>query len=348
MIPVRKAVERMKPYRPPLEGRRNFLRLDFNENTIGCSPKVIDALRSIDANEIATYPEYDELKIKASKFFGVGQENILPTNASDEGILSVFQTFLDAGSNIILPAPTFTMFRFYAELLDLNINQLLYNNDLTFPEERFLSAITDDIKALVVVNPNNPTGTPVKRETLIKLIEKMGNRLVLIDEAYYEFHGETVIDLINRYKNLVVLRTFSKSFGMAGLRLGTVISCKENVAHMTKAHSPYSISGITVKLAMAGMDDREYVERYAAEVKINREALRAKLEQCGLPVYPSSCNFLLIRFGGKAGKIAEAMRNEGILARDQSTSPLLEGCIRITVGNKEQTERVFAAIKKHL
>jgi histidinol-phosphate aminotransferase len=348
MIPVRKAVEKMKPYRPPLEGRRNFLRLDFNENTVGCSPRVIEALKTITASEIATYPEYDLLKEKTAKFFGVNINNVMPTNASDEGILSIFQTFLDRGSSIIIPAPTFTMFRFYAELLDIEINQLLYNNDLTFPKERFLESITDKTKALVVVNPNNPTGTPVKRETIISLLEKMGNRLVLIDEAYYEFFGETVIDLINRYKNLVVLRTFSKSFGMAGIRLGTVISHSDNIAHMTKAHSPYSISGITVKLAIAGMDDKTYVENYAAEIKTNRDKLFLDLKKCGLNVFPSSCNFLLIKFGNIAQKITESLRSDGILARDQNTSPLLEGCVRVTVGNKEQTEKLLNAIKKYI
>ncbi len=344
MIPVRPAVAKMRPYNPPLEGRRNFLRLDFNENTVGCSPRVIEMLQGITASEIATYPEYGALKKSLSDHFRVPESQLMATNASDEGILSVFQTYLDHESEIVLPAPTFTMFRFYSELLDLKVSEVLYNPDLTFPEDRFLNTLSRNTKAVVLVNPNNPTGTPINRDFIIKLLRLMDNRLVLVDEAYFEFFGETVINLINDYKNLVVLRTFSKSFGMAGVRLGTVISHEDNIKNIAKAHSPYSISGITVQLAIAALSDSEYVKNYAKEVVNNREYLFGILKNAGLAVYPSSCNFLLVNFGKRAASIEKMLKEGGILARDRSSDPLLEGCIRITVGTKNHVDKLLNAL----
>jgi histidinol-phosphate aminotransferase len=346
MIPPRKAVARMHPYHPPLEGRRSYLRLDFNENVRGCSPKVIRALRSVDAHEIATYPEYASFHERLARFAGLPLENILPTNASDEGILTVFQTYLDAGSELVLPVPTFAMFRFYAELLGLSLKTVPYNPDLSFPASQVFRALTQKTKGVVLVNPNNPTGTRIERAILLKVLRKMKDRLVLLDEAYTEFSGETAMDLIDLHPNLVILRTFSKSFGLAGLRLGYVISSAANVANMAKAHSPYSISGLTARLAMAAMDDLPSVRQYALEVKRSKNLLLNTLRDLRIPTYPSHANFLLARFGNRSKAVEAALKEQGILVRDRSSDPLLQGCLRITLGPLKETKRLIQALKK--
>ncbi|MFH0920376.1 MAG: histidinol-phosphate transaminase [Fibrobacterota bacterium] len=346
MLTPRPAIARMKPYHPPLEGRRDFLRLDFNENSRGCSPRVVEALRTIDAHEIATYPEYNAFKSKLAAFAGLPEENILPTNASDEGIQTVFQTFLDPGSEVVLPVPTFAMFRFYAEILDLPVREVLYNTDLSFPETGVLSAITERTRAVVLVNPNNPTGTAIQRNAIFRILDVMKDRLVLLDEAYVEFHGETLVDQINAYPNLVILRTFSKSFGLAGLRLGLVLSHAGNIGYMTKAHSPYSISGLTVRLGMAALDDTASVRDYAFEISRSKERLAAALKAMGVRSWPSSANFLLAYFGDRSRAVEAALKARGILVRDRSADPLLQGCLRITLGTLAQTERLIQALKE--
>lgn len=346
MITPRDAVLKMQAYHPPLEGRRSFVRLDFNENVAGCSPRLIEALKTIDAREIATYPEYGALRQKLSAFFRLPESCLLPTNASDEGILTVFQTYLNAGDELILPVPTFAMFSFYAELLGLALKTVLYNEDLSFPACRIEAAVTEKTKALVLINPNNPTGTRIDRDFIVRMLERLGDRLLLLDEAYVEFSGESAIDLIDRYKNLVILRTFSKSFGMAGLRLGTVLSCAENIENLSKAHSPYSISGVTVKLAMAALDDADYVARYAREAVKSRGRIEADLTARGIPVFPSRGNFVLARFGARSREIEAALKSRGILVRDRSSDPLLSGCLRITTGTDAETERLIKALNE--
>ncbi|OGJ85512.1 MAG: histidinol-phosphate transaminase [Candidatus Raymondbacteria bacterium RifOxyA12_full_50_37] len=338
----------MRPYNPPLEGRRAYIRLDFNENSQGCSPKVIDALKQIDRHTIAAYPEYNAFRKKLAEFMGLSSSRILPTNASDEGIMTVFQTFLDARNRIVLPVPTFAMFTFYAQVLDLEIVEVLYNPDLSFPVEQTLMALTPDTKAVVLVSPNNPTGTSIPRNAIIAIAEKMKDRLVLLDEAYYEFNKTTAADLIEKYRNLIILRTFSKAFGMAGLRLGIIISCEENIAAMAKAHSPYSISALTATLAMAALDDPDYAFAYAEQVRANKAVLQKELTAMGIKSLASDANFILARFNDKCKAIEQGLKENGILVRDRSSDPLLQGCLRITVGTSEQTEKLIKSLRRQL
>ncbi|OGS36627.1 MAG: histidinol-phosphate transaminase [Elusimicrobia bacterium RIFOXYB2_FULL_49_7] len=336
----------MNAYSPPLEGRRNFIRLDFNENSRGCSPAILEALKHVTLQDIATYPEYGTLYEHLAGFLGIPREYMVVTNASDEGIQLIFQTFLEAGSRLVLPVPTFAMFTFYAELLDLRIERVPYLPDLSFPEETVLQALTLDTKALVLVNPNNPTGTPIRHDYIIDILERMKDRLVLVDEAYVEFNGESALDLLDRYDNLVILRTFSKAFGMAGLRLGVVFSCPENIRHLSKAHSPYSISALTVKLALAALEDTDSVTGYIADVRKSKARLGEALAAMNIPTYPSAANFLLARFGEACTRVENELRKRGILVRNFSHAPLLDGCLRITAGTPEQTDKLIAALKE--
>lgn len=344
----RNAVASMKPYNPPLEGRRDFTRMDFNENARGCSARILKALRKITVHDVATYPEYDVLYRGLSKWLNLPKENIVATNASDEGIMLVFQTFLDPGAEIVLPVPTFAMFAFYAELQDLRLKRVSYHDDLGFPEEEVRAAVGPQTRALVLVNPNNPTGTAVRREFIVEMLEKMAGRLVIVDEAYVEFNRETVLDLIEKYDNLVVLRTFSKAFGMAGLRLGLVLSAAENVRHLKKAHSPYSISTLTVTLALAALADKKPVRDYIREVGKSKVLLVKALKKMGVPVFPSCANFILARFGAECDRLQAGLRERGILVRNFSNAPLLSGCLRITAGTVKNTKNLVSALKELL
>jgi len=348
MIKPRKAIEKLEAYNPPIENRGNSLRMDFNENTVGPSPKVVEAIKNISRDYVSCYPEYNAFKKKLAKYLRVKESQVIPTNASDDGIKVIMDTYIEEGDEIIIPEPTFPMFRIYAGIADAKIISMLYNEDLSFPTAKVLSAINDKTKIIVVVNPNNPTGTPVKRADIIKILEKSKsakNSIVLLDEAYHHFTKETGIDLIGKYENLIVVQTFSKVFGLAGLRIGYIISSEQNIRNIKKACSPYSVNSIAVLAASAALDDENYIEWYVSEVEKSRELLYQELKKLGIKAYPSSANFILAYFGNKSKEIMDKLKQDGILIRDRSSDKMLNGCIRISLGTVEQTKKFLGHLK---
>jgi len=335
----------MQPYNPPLEGRRGLIRLDFNENTIGCSPKVLAAIRRIPAEEIASYPEYSRFKKKLANYLKVMEDELMVNNATDESIMVIMQTYVEKGDEVILPVPTFAMFRFYAQLMEAKLNEILYNKDLSFPTDKVLSSISKKTKLVVLCSPNNPTGTPIKREDIIKIVKKAKDSLVLVDEAYIQYNKITVKDLINKYNNLIIIQTFSKAYGMAGLRLGYAIANKEITKNLQKAASPYSTNTIAIIAGSAAIDDQEYVKRYVEEVEKSKKIIYRELKKLKIKTYPTAANFLIAYFGKNSKKIANELRKKGILVRDRSNYPLLKGCLRIGIGTVKQTKKLIASLK---
>lgn len=349
MIKPRKAVVEMDEYNPPTSGREGYLRLDFNENTAGCSPKVIEALRKINREGLSIYPEYTGLRKKLAEFLKIKFEQVMPTNATDEAIKTVFETYIEKGKDeLILPIPTFAMLKFYAQLNEAVIKEVLYNDDLSFPAERVLKEINPKTKIVVLVNPNNPTGTAIKRADVVKIIKKAGenNALVFIDEAYYPFFNESSIGLINKFDNLVVSQTFSKAFGMASLRLGYLASNEGNIKNMLKAISPYSVNGAAVACAFAAIDDYDYAREYVKKINENKVKIYDELSRLKIKYYKSDANFVLIDVGDKCYAYHEKLKQRGILARNRTKDPLLKGCVRITIGTSEQMERLIKALRE--
>ena len=333
----------MAPYSPPTCSRSEYMRLDFNENTVGCSPKVIEALKTVTASELSMYPEYNELRKLIADFVKVDMSKIIPTNAGDEGIMLIMNTFVSKGDTVLLPTPTFAMFKFYAELNGANIKNVQYKPDLSFPTDEVLNAINENVKLIVLVNPNNPTGTSILRKDIIKILDKAKNSIVLLDEAYSEFTKETCVDLIDKYPNLVILRSFSKAFGLGGLRLGYLISNKENIELFQKVNSPYSITCLANKIVKAALEDYEYVENYVGEIITNKKYLYNELNKLGIKFYQGSANFFLVDFGLRYKTVYAGLKKLGILVRDRNS--YVKNCLRITVGKKEQCEKLIEALK---
>ena len=206
----------MRPYNPPLEGRTKKLRLDFNENPIGCSPAVRRALAKLSAASISAYPEQETVRRKAARFFGVRTDELLLTNGTDEALHVVVSTFVEPGDSVLLVEPTYAMYRFYSELAGAEIEALRYDAAMCFPWNKVLEALRARPRVFFLPNPNSPTGNLLSREKLRKILTAATRTVVVIDEAYFEFSGVTVIPWIRRYKNLIVTRTFSKTAGPAG------------------------------------------------------------------------------------------------------------------------------------
>lgn len=342
----RQAVLKMAPYSPPTGGRAGKLRLDFNENTVGCSPRVLSALRDcLTSGGLTIYPEYEEAKNELAAFFGVSPGALLFTNGTDEAIQVLVNTYVDAGDDVLLLRPSYAMYRFYSEVAGAAIRELDYRaEDLAFPLDELLEAISPGTRAILIANPNNPTGSGVDLDGIERILKAAGAAAVLIDEAYFEFCGVTALPLIERYPNLFVSRTFSKVYGMAAMRMGCLLSQPANVSYLHKAQSPYSVNSLAVIAAREAIRDQGYIQNYVAEVHAARGLLRAGLDELKIPYYPSQANFVLMRIGPRAIEVRDRLREKGVLVRDRSYE--LEGCVRVTVGTREQVRRFLSELKE--
>ncbi len=344
----RQSIEGIEKYSPPTDGRRGMLRLDFNENTKGCSEKVIQALKEITADEISAYPEYGKFTSKLAEYLEVNEKELLLTNGSDEAIKLTMDVFIEKGEEVLIPEPTFRLFGIYAQIAGAKISKISYKEDLSFPTDEILEKLDENPKMLVLVNPNNPTGTAIYENDLLKIIDKAKNTVVLLDEAYYQYYGKSAKEKIRQYPNLIILQTFSKAFGLAGLRMGYIIANSKTISLMKKAASPYSVNAVAMKAAEAAMLDTEFIQEYVKEVKKNREAMVKELNDLGVETFPSEANFILAKFGKKAETVRERLLEKSILVRDAGKYPMLEGCLRITIGTTEQCKTSLREIKSAL
>ena len=341
----RAAVQKMVPYHPPTGGREGKLRLDFNENTVGCSPKVIEYLEEkLTADALTIYPEYLDAMRELAAYFAVAPGELLLSNGTDEAIQVLINTFVDDGDDVLLLKPSYAMYKFYAELAGASVREIDYApEDLAFPVEEFIAAIRPSTRAILIANPNNPTGTGINVEAIRQILDTAPQAAVLIDEAYFEFSGVTALPLVRQYPNLFVSRTFSKVFGMAAMRCGCLFSSVENVRWMHKAQSPYSVNMLAALAARAAIHDREHIANYVKEVLAARELLYEGFRKLSIPFYPSQGNFVLFRAGDRAIPIRDALRDCGVLGRDRSYE--IPGCVRVTIGNRTQIERFLRELE---
>jgi histidinol-phosphate aminotransferase len=342
----REAVLRMAPYSPPTAGRAGKLRLDFNENTVGCSPRVVASLCArLSAGQLAVYPEYAEARQAIAAFFHVPPEQLLFTNGTDEAIQVLINTYVDDGQEVLLLKPAYAMYRFYAEVAGAQIREIAYKPPvMDFPLAELLDAITPATRAVIIANPNNPTGTGVPPQSIERILKRARRAVVMIDEAYYEFSGVTALALVDHAPNLFVSRTFSKVYGMAAMRLGCLFSQPVNIGFLHKAQSPYSVNTLAVMAAQEAIRDTAYIESYVTEVLAARELLCVGLEKLGIPYVPSSANFVLMRVGKRSIEIRDCLRQCGILVRDRSYE--IPGAVRVTVGTREQIRQLLSALEE--
>lgn len=336
----------MAPYHPPTGGRRNKLRLDFNENTIGAPPHVLDFIkRYLTAADLSIYPEYDHALEDLSSHFGVGIDELTLTNGTDEAIQLLINTYIDDGEEVLTLRPSYAMYRFYAQLAGANLSEVDYRaGTLAFPLEELLEKITPSTRAVLLSNPNNPTGTGAGVLQIEQILKKADNAVVLVDEAYYEFSGVTVLPLIAAYPNLFVSRTFSKIYGMAAMRCGCLFSQAANMAYVRKAQSPYSVNALAAMAARIAVQDQTFVEEYVLEVLTARELLCVGLEHLNIPYVESQANFVLVQAGDRAVEIRDQLRERGVLVRDRSYE--IPGSVRVTVGTRDQIRRFLDELEQ--
>ncbi|MEM1657752.1 MAG: histidinol-phosphate transaminase [Candidatus Jordarchaeales archaeon] len=362
---VKSALATLEPYRGEISRRELARRLGLKEDEIlplhanenlfiereWVKERVLEALEMVDPR---MYPDPQNIEVREAlaKHYKVREEEVVIGSGADELIDGISRCFIDKGEQVVVLEPTFQVYKISAVLHGgICKSILLKEEDFSIDVPKLLSELDEKVRVLYICSPNNPTGNQHEREVVREVIENV-NCLVVLDEAYVEFADYSLSNLIRDYENLIVLRTFSKAFGMAGLRLGVALSNEEVANFLRKGLQPYNVNVIAQYTALTMLKHWDYVARKIEEIKEQRKILWEKLSEIeGLKVYPSRANFLLIRIMKKnvsAKKVQEGLMMKGILVRERSGLPLLDNCLRITVCPSRGAEKLLSALKEML
>jgi histidinol-phosphate aminotransferase len=343
VLKVRKCVHELEPYHSPLERARMDLRLDMNESTTGCSPRVLARLHRIRPTTIALYPDRERGERLVAKFLARSQSQILLTNGADEALDLMCRAFLEPADEMIVVTPTFPMYEVFARSADAKVIKIPAGPDFSFPLAAVVAAVNPGTRIIVITNPHNPTGAVLSDADILRIARKAPDAAVLLDEAYFEFYGQSMMNAIGTVPNLFVARTFSKAYGLAGMRLGVLAGPSGYVAAMRRMVSPFNINVFAVECLEEALQDQQFVNDYVAQVRATREWFREQLSELGFQAFPSQANFVLVNFGGQKNAILRQLREWGISLRDRRDCP---GCVRITIGKQQEMEAVLMALRQ--
>jgi len=345
MLKPRPCVSDLRAYHSPVSDPSLDLRLDLNENTTGCSPRVLARLRSLDAKTIALYPPREPGEKLAAEFLGIRPEETLLTNGADEGIDLLCRAYLDHADEMIIVTPAFSMYETFCQSAGARTVRVPSGPEFSFPTEPMLQAITPRTRVIIITNPNNPTGVAAGRQDILRVIEAAPQAAVLLDEAYFDFHGQTLMDQTGKLPNLFIARTFSKAYGLAGMRIGILAGAREQISVIRRIPSPFNLNVFALACLEEALADRETVTAYVDQVCRGRESLQRELAALGVKSWPSQANFILADFGAQCDALLETLHRQGIALRKR---PDIPGAIRITIGTPQEMERVTGAIRQFM
>ncbi|MCT0229723.1 histidinol-phosphate aminotransferase family protein [Synechococcus sp. CS-1324] len=379
--PARPEVESLTAYSAPLEGRRGLLRLDFNENTVGPSPKVVAAIRALPAEHYAIYPEYDGLREAVVRSLVVAAPvpeasaapgTLTPAhiglfNGVDAALHAVFHAYGAPGERLLTTSPTFGYYAPCAGMQGMAIEAIPYRlPDFAFPFEEIQAALATSAtpvagntaapRLLLICNPNNPTGTRLAPQRILELAAAAPGTLVVVDELYEAFTGDSVLppllaaagnaDPFASCPNLLVLRSLAKTAGLAGLRFGFAVGAPALIDRVSRVGGPYDVNSFAVTAAHAALADQAYTDAYVAEVLRARAWLLAQLASAGVGHHAAGGNYLLLWPGRAAADVESELRAAGILVRSMAGKPLIDGALRVSLGTTEQMERFWVAYRR--
>ena len=348
MLEARPAVRKLKQYQPPL-GDRSGLRLDFNENTGGCSPRVLERLRQLQPEQLARYPERAPVEREVAAFLGLQPEQVLLTNGVDEAIHLVCEAYLESEDEAIIVAPTFAMYEICAAATGAQVISVPADEDFRFPTSKVMAhTTTPSTRLIAIANPNNPSGAAASADDLLLIARSAPQAAVLVDEAYFEFHGESLWEHIGQVQNLFIARTFSKAYGMAGFRVGVLMGSAAQMQDLRRSCSPYNVNGVALSCLPDALADQDYVRKYVEEVQSSRTRLQEEFRALGIPFWPSQANFVLARIGPRHADFVRGMKARGILVRDRSSDWGCDGCVRITAGWQAHTDQLLVTLRETL
>jgi histidinol-phosphate aminotransferase len=340
----KKSLTELYRTKPPDYSRLDYLRLDMNEAVTGLpSDFVKRTLAAIDGRFLATYPEYRGLQTKIAHHNGLLPEHILLSNGSDGAIKYIFDAYVSSGDQVLLTDPTFAMYAVYCRMFEAQPLWVEYQSDFSFPWEEFIARLVKGVRLAVVVNPNNPTGCALPEAQLIKLIEHAARQkiLLLIDEAYFYYYPETVIQAVKTYQNLIVLRTFSKMCGMAALRLGYAAACPHVIEVLRKVRPTFDVNGMAAFFGERLLDEPQVIQELIRNVMDGKKFLVQKLSEAGIPHCAGEANFVLINCRDKVNDIVTDLAEAKILVSAGFKNDFLKDYVRVTVGHLEDMERFW-------
>lgn len=338
----------MSPYPRPF-APRDALRLHLNEHTGGCSPRVLQRLRELDATKAAFYPDYNEVTAAAASWFGLREDQLILTNGLDEGLLgATILALRSRGGEGLIVEPAFDMYEVCLRALGGEVVRVSLNADFSLDVDRLIAAVTPRTRVIFVNDPHNPTGTRVPLDAFERMAASAPHALLFIDEAYAEFAGETFAGAAVASSNILVGRTFAKAYGLAGLRLGAVLGPTSLIDALKDIVPPYSVNAYAAAALVEALEDRAYIDDYIAQASRSRELIYEACRELSIEAFESEANFVLVRVGTAAAEVTEALAARGIIVRDRSADPVCAGCIRLTAGRVEDTRAALVALREVL
>ena len=340
---IKPHIAAMSAYQPPLEGRnpdQNLL-LDFNERTLPVGEAVRQALVDyINSGRLQMYPSYGDVVDVIAGYAGVESCQLMITNGSDQGIDLVFRATCSPGDEVIIPSPNFAMYKQCAGIENVKVVEPEYTIDKGFPVEGVLSSITAKTKVICVSNPSNPSGTSIDVESIIRIATAAPDAAILVDECYFEYSKITLADKVADYPNIVITRTFSKTWGIPSLRLGYIIADEGVIKPLLNVRGPYDVNQLAIVAVKAALENREYTLEYIDEVmNQSKPYFERFLEERGIEFWPSSANYVWT-FPEGAERVCKGLQERGILVRPKANSQGKLG-LRVTLGNMAQTDRLI-------
>lgn len=320
------------------------IKLDSNENLIGPSKKVIEAIKKITPEKIKFYPNYCKLLDTLSKSYNVPIDYILPTNGGDEALSLVINTFVEPDENIVTVTPSFVMSKIYSRVCNVEFREIPYEEKWIYPIDNIINAIDEKTKIILVTSPNSPTGEVISDCDLQKIIDNAQNALVMIDATYSTYACKNYIPFAEQFDNVAVIKSFSKDLALAGLRLGCIITKPDHINAIKTIASPYSVNSLAAIAGVASLEDTEHLKKVQKEIAKSKEFLINGLKDLGI-IYPSDSNFLCIDFGEKANAIYERLLAHGIKTKLHKDG-VLKNHFRLTIPPLAIAKKVIDAIKK--
>ena len=325
------------------------LRLHLNENTGGCSPRVLEAIRRLQPEDVSTYPSYVPLVHACARHFEVDPEWILLTNGLDEGILMAAVAHIARArahdAETIVPLPAFDPYPNATAAVGARAIRIPARADYAFQTDDVLRAITAATRMIFLNTPNNPTGQLIPVADLQRIADAAPHATVLVDEAYIEFGGTSFLFELPRHPNVLIGRTFSKAYGLAGMRVGILIGQPQALDPVRAVTLPFNINAVALAATLAALEDREFLPHYQRQVVASRDRLYAACDRLGLRCWRSAANYVMVKVGDSAAPVVKALAARGVHVRDKSGDPSTPGCIRITAGVSAHTDAAIEALE---
>jgi histidinol-phosphate aminotransferase len=341
MPKIKKHLKDLYRTRPAEMRRKGWLRLDMNEGSHGLPPAFVKSvICDLDPEFLLTYPSHIELIDRIARHNGLSQKNICLGNGSDSVIKYIFETYISFGDKVLMTDPTFAMYPVYCKMFNAKPVVVSYRQDMTFPYEAFIEKLKKGVKMAVVVNPNNPTGDTLSPGALLSIIRKASEKdvLLVVDEAYFYYYPKTAIKLVNKYKNLIVLRTFSKLCAMANLRVGYAAAAPEIIENLNRVKPSFDVDGVAALFASKLLARPEIMRSMIRHTKKGSDYLCAMLKKEGIEHIAGNTNFILIKCGVAVSDIMRKLALRGIFVSGNFKQPFLKEYLRVTISNKVQMQ----------